>query len=241
MIPFRDENPSSTVPFVTRGLVAVNVVLFAFEVWLGEDLNPFLQRAAVIPNLYVGSDLAFQVSDLARSFGPGLSARLGVSMFLHGGWMHLIGNMLYLWIFGDNIEDRFGHARFLAFYLACGVLASWAHILSDPASALPSIGASGAIAGVLGAYVTFFPRARVVTLLPLGLFSRMVKVPALWFLGFWFATQFLSGLLEPAVKAAGAGGVAWWAHIGGFACGLLVAFAVGPAGSPNPRRPRRRP
>jgi membrane associated rhomboid family serine protease len=229
MIPFRDENPSRTVPIVTRGLVALNVAFFGFELWLGQDLGGFIQNAAIVPSLVAGRDLAVQPADFVRSLAPDLLFRFVVSMFLHGGLMHLAGNMLYLWIFGDNIEDRFGHGWFLAFYLLCGGVATWAHILSAPSSNLPSIGASGAIAGVLGAYLMFFPRAQVVTLLPLGFFSRIVKIPAVWFLGFWFLTQFLSGVLEPGAASVGGGGVAWWAHIGGFACGLLIAALAGPA------------
>ncbi len=229
MIPFRDENPSRTVPWVTRGLVALNIALFAFELWLGQDLERFIQNAAVVPSLVAGGDLALEPSDFVRSLAPNQLFRFVVSMFLHGGLMHLLGNMLYLWVFGDNVEDRFGHGWFLGFYLLCGSVASWAHILSAPSSALPSIGASGAIAGVLGAYVMFFPRARVMTFLPLGFFYRIVKVPAVWFLGFWFLTQFLSGALAPATAAAAGGGVAWWAHVGGFACGLLIAAVAGPA------------
>ena len=143
-------------------------------------------------------------------------------MFLHGGWAHLLGNMLYLWIFGDNVEDRLGHFRYLVFYLLCGWTASYAHIWSQPASSVPSIGASGAIAGVLGAYITLYPRARVVTLLPLGLFSQLVRLPAAVFLGLWFVQQFLLGAFDLAGPEGKGGGVAWWAHIGGFAAGFVL-------------------
>lgn len=226
MIPFRDENPSSTTPYVTRALVALNVVLFAYELWLGQALPGFIQRAAVVPELYTGADLAFQPVDLAKTFAPDLLSRFIVAMFLHGGFMHLIGNMLYLWIFGDNVEDRLGHVKFLFFYLVAGGVASWAHIASDPGSKIPSLGASGAIAGVLGVYLVLYPRARVLALLPLGFFSQLVKIPALWFLGFWFLQQSFSGVWDLRARTAQTGGVAWWAHIGGFVVGVLVGAVL---------------
>ena len=157
-------------------------------------------------------------------------------MFLHGGWAHLLGNMLYLWIFGDNVEDRMGHPRYLVFYLLCGWSASYAHIAAAPTSPLPALGASGAIAGVLGAYITLYPRARVVTLLPLGFFATLVQVPAYVFLGLWFVQQFLYGTLSVARTAQTEGGVAWWAHIGGFAAGFLLVWIF----QTRPRAPRRR-
>jgi membrane associated rhomboid family serine protease len=143
-------------------------------------------------------------------------------MFLHGGFLHILGNMLYLWIFGDNVEDRMGHLRYLVFYLLCGWAASYAHVWSDPASRLPSIGASGAIAGVLGAYLVLYPRAKVVTLIPLGFFTEIVRIPAFLVLAFWFLQQFVAGALSLSARTAQSGGVAWWAHIGGFATGLLL-------------------
>src|SRR5262249_33472363 len=147
-------------------------------------------------------------------------------MFLHAGWLHLIGNMLYLWIFGDNVEDRLGHFRYVFFYLICGWVASYAHIWADPTSRLPSLGASGAIAGVLGAYIPLYPQARVVTFLPLGFFSQLIQIPAYFFLGFWFLQQFLYGALTLSVRTQQSGGVAWWAHIGGFAAGFLLVWIL---------------
>ena len=140
------------------------------------------------------------------------------SMFLHGGWLHLIGNMLYLWIFGNNIEDAMGHVRYLIFYLVCGVAASFSHILSDAQSVIPSIGASGAISGVLGAYLLLYPRAKVLVLVPLGFFTQLMHIPASIVLGLWFLLQ----LLSSAMSGGQGGGVAWWAHIGGFVAGVLL-------------------
>jgi membrane associated rhomboid family serine protease len=146
-------------------------------------------------------------------------------MFIHGGWGHLIGNMWYLWIFGDNVEDRFGHARYLLFYLAAGIVAALVQYATNPASSLPTVGASGAIAGVLGAYAVAFPRARIVTLVPLFIFIQIMSLPALLVLGLWFVFQFFSGTL--ALAGAVGGGIAFWAHIGGFAFGALAMLVLG--------------
>jgi membrane associated rhomboid family serine protease len=237
VIPLRDDVPSRTVPFVNYGLIAASAAFFLAELGMGADLGRFLSRAAVIPSLYTGKDAALGAGEiLATSLNPALGGRVLVAMFLHGGWAHFLGNMLYLWIFGDNVEDRLGHFRYLVFYLLCGFSASYAHIWSDPASRIPSIGASGAIAGVLGAYLTLYPRARVVTLLPLGLFTQLVQVPAVVFLGFWFLQQFLFGALALAGPAPATGGVAWWAHIGGFAAGLLLVWVFQRGGRRPPGR-----
>jgi len=151
------------------------------------------------------------------------------SMFLHGGWFHLGGNMLYLWIFGDNVEDRMGHVGFLIFYVIAGIAAVMTHILLDPNSSVPLVGASGAIAGVLGAYLVLFPRARILSLIPFGFFSRFVHVPAIYFLPIWFVLQLISGL--GSMVAGQAEGIAWWAHVGGFVAGMVLAFVFA-------RRPR---
>ena len=143
-------------------------------------------------------------------------------MFLHGGWFHVGGNMLYLWIFGDNVEDRLGHVRFLFFYLLCGVAAGIAHIFTNPHSSAPTIGASGAIAGVLGAYFFLYPRAKVLTLLPLGIYFQIIELPAFFFLGFWLLIQSISGVASLAVRGEVTGGIAWWAHIGGFVAGAAL-------------------
>jgi len=233
VIPLRDDVPSRTTPYVNYTLIALNVAFFALELGIGAGLEPFVFRAAVVPAAFSGPDHVFAANDLARSLlDGGLRSRLLVSMFLHGGWMHLIGNMMFLWIFGDNVEDRCGHFRYVVFYLACGTAATWGHIWSDPASRVPSLGASGAIAGVLGAYLLLYPHARVVTLLPLGFFSQIVQVPAVFFLGFWFLQQFFFGVAEFTADAGG-GGVAWWAHIGGFVAGLALVKLLA-----RPERPR---
>jgi len=147
-------------------------------------------------------------------------------MFIHGGWEHIIGNMLYLYIFGDNVEDALGHFRYLLFYLLCGIAASWAHILFNPHSIIPTVGASGAVAGVLGAYLLLYPRAGVLTLIPLGFFIRIVRIPAVFVLGFWIILQLLFGVISPPLPGEQSGGVAWFAHIGGFFAGMLLAKAL---------------
>jgi membrane associated rhomboid family serine protease len=223
LIPLRDDVPSRTFPIVNLALIALNVVAFVMELGMGQKLDRFFYQAAVIPVLYTGPDRSLgPVEAIVTTLNPDLGGRVVLSMFLHGGWLHIAGNMLYLWIFGDNVEDRMGHLRYLIFYLLCGWSASYAHIWSAPGSKVPSIGASGAIAGVLGAYITLFPHARVVTLLPLGLFTQVVAIPAVFFLAFWFLQQFLAGALTLAASSAQTGGVAWWAHIGGFAAGFVL-------------------
>jgi membrane associated rhomboid family serine protease len=235
VIPIRDDVPSRTFPIVNIGLIVVNVLFFLMELGMGERLQGFLFQAAVIPALYTGPDRSLSPLELfLTSVSPDLGGRVALSMFLHGGFAHLLGNMLYLWIFGDNVEDRMGHLRYLFFYFACGWVASYAHIWAEPASRTPSIGASGAIAGVLGAYMSLYPRARVVAVIPLGFFFPLVQLPALFFLGIWFLQQFLVGTLSLAVQTAETGGVAWWAHIGGFAAGVALVFLL-------QRRERRPP
>jgi hypothetical protein len=227
VIPLRDDNPAATVPVVLRTLIALNVVVFIYEVLLGPELRPFLFDWGFVPEKLT---LALKYGDV-----PLLSAALPVltSMFLHGGWPHLIGNMWYLWIFGDNVEDALGHARFLVFYLACGVVAALIQYLTMPFARVPTVGASGAIAAVLGAYIGAFPRARVFTLLPLFPFIQVVPLPAFLVLGLWFLFQFVLGL--GALHATGSGGIAFWAHIGGFVAGLVVMRVLLAA-----RRPRSR-
>ena len=237
MIPLKDDVAARTFPFVNIALIALNAVAFAMELGMGEGIVRFMDRAAVVPVLYTGTDRALGPLDaVVTSFDPDLGRRVLVSMFLHGGWAHILGNMLYLWIFGDNVEDRLGHFKYLVFYLLCGWTASYAHIWSQPVSSIPSIGASGAIAGVLGAYITLYPRARVVTLLPLGLFTQLVRLPAALFLGLWFVQQFLLGAFDLVAPGGEGGGIAWWAHIGGFAAGfVLVRLFRKPRRGPPPR------
>lgn len=245
MLPLRDDLRPRTVPVVTLTLVALNVIAFVIELAAGARLDRLLSRAAVVPFLYTGADRALSSAEvIATTLQPDLGLRLVYSLFLHGGWMHIMGNLLYLWIFGDDVEDRLGHARYLVFYLACGWVATYAQIWSTPASHLPAIGASGAIAGVLGAYLALHPGSRVLTLLPLALFTSLVRIPAYFFLGFWFAQQFLAGILSLSNQAAQTvhtGGVAWWAHIGGFVAGVTLAHALKRRRSATraAKRPRR--
>jgi len=209
MIPLKDDLRSSTRPFVTYLILAVNIAVFLYETSLGRNVNDFIFRFGAIPR------------DLFHPAGPAIYLTLVSSMFIHAGFMHILGNMLFLWVFADNVEDRIGHVKFLLFYLACGIAGSLLHSLTSPASAVPMVGASGAISGVLGAYILFYPRARVMALIPLGIFMRMTYLPSIVFLGFWFLYQLLLGLLT---VGAGGGGVAYFAHIGGFAAGILIAL-----------------
>jgi membrane associated rhomboid family serine protease len=200
---------------VTWGFIGLNVLMFLYQISLGPRQGRlFVYEYGAIPAVIFGSQ---SLPDALAAIPPQLS--LITSMFLHGGWLHLIGNMWYLWIFGDNIEAALGHVRYVIFYFVCGILASVSHVLSDPASVIPSIGASGAISGVLGAYALIYPRAQVLVLVPLGFFTRLMYIPAWFVLGFWFILQLLSGSLG---GAQGGGGVAFWAHIGGFVAGLLL-------------------
>ena len=220
MIPLRDDVPSRTTPVVTVTLILINVVVFLYELMLGRELGLFFRQFAVTPALYFG----VPAGGIAPVQAADLAMPLLTSMFLHGGWMHLIGNMVYLWIFGDNVEDRMGHGRYVVFYLLCGGAASAAHIWSNPSSTIPSLGASGAIAGVLGGYLLLYPKARVVVLIPISFFLHTMEVPALLFLGFWFVQQLFSGALSLGAASAQTGGVAWWAHIGGFVAGFALVY-----------------
>ena len=234
MIPLRDDIPSRTVPVINVTLIVVNVLFFLMELGMGPRLQRFLFHAAVVPVLFSGRDHVLSLPEVIRtSVSPDLGVRVLLSMFLHGGWVHILGNMLYLWIFGDNVEDRMGHFRYLAFYLLCGWTATYAHIWAEPVSRMPSIGASGAIAGVLGAYIALYPKARIVTIVPLGIFFPLVQFPAVLFIGFWFLQQFLAGGLALVARTAETGGVAWWAHVGGFLAGVLLVGLF--------QSPRRRP
>lgn len=218
MIPLRDDLPTRTTPVVTVGLIVVNVIVFMYEASLGPAAEGFIFSFGAIPaNLVHG----------LKGGAPSILAASSVltSMFLHGGFMHLAGNMLYLWIFGNNIEDVMGHARFIFFYLICGVLAAYAHAFTDPNSHIPMVGASGAISGVLGAYLVLFPHAKVLTLVPIGFFIQIIHVPAVLVLGIWFLVQFFSGIIGFSGFAGGqGGGIAWFAHIGGFLAGILLIY-----------------
>ncbi len=230
MIPLRDENPTNTTPFVNYALVGINVAVFVYQTFLLVDVgseasNAFVQKLAVTPSLLL--------SPSAWSQMP-IPAPLTIltSMFVHGGIMHLLGNLLYLWVFGDNIEDALGHLNYLMFYLACGMGAAIAQVMIEPGSTIPMVGASGAIAGVLGAYLVLHPQAQVLTLVFLVIFVRIMYLPAALLLGIWFAIQIFSAF------AGGGGGVAWYAHIGGFLVGVLLVstFLGGSGGGGRPQR-----
>jgi len=217
MIPFRDNIPSRSFPLITVFIIVVNVLVFLYELALGPHLEPFLFRYGVVPAaVFAWAESRVPVSAVA------VAVPFFTSMFLHGGWLHLIGNMWYLWIFGDNVEDRLGHFTFLVFYLLCGVGAGIVHTILNFNTTVPSIGASGAIAGVLGAYVVSYPGARVLTLVPIFIFVQIIEIPALIVLGFWFIMQFFYGAASLAAATANTGGVAWWAHVGGFLIGMIL-------------------
>jgi len=233
MIPLKDDVPSSSVPVVTIGIIVVNVLVFLYQLSLGATGEPGATQAAeqfvfefgAIPCRLTG---ACNVPDTF----PHPAVTVLTSMFLHGGIFHIGGNMLYLWIFGDNIEDTLGHGRFLVFYVLSGVAAAVGQAVVNPASGVPMVGASGAISGVLGAYLLQFPYARILTLIMFAFFIRFVYIPAIFVLGFWIVVQFLSGLLTYSLAAGHeTGGVAWFAHIGGFLAGMALLFVLRPRDS----------
>lgn len=231
MIPLRDDNPTTTKPVVTIALIVLCVVAFLFQGSSSSGLDDVTAGLSMVPARVNGdSDVVLRLPTMAgrierielpSAWVPEWLTML-TCIFLHGSWLHLLGNVWILWIFGDNVEDRFGRLRYLLLYLGTGVLASLSHYLSEPHSALPTVGASGAIAGVMGAYLLLYPHARVLTLIPLGFLLHMTVVPAFVFLLLWFALQVVQGLFT--LGNGGTGGVAWWAHIGGFVAG--VAFAL---------------
>jgi membrane associated rhomboid family serine protease len=213
MIPIRDTIRARRFPIVNTLLIILNVMVFFLEASLGSRiLNRLIFTFGLVPVRFWA--------------GTGLSHWLPIftSMFLHGSWLHVISNMLALYIFGDNVEDRMGSLRYLVFYFLGGTLAALAHLWAYPTSQLPTVGASGAIAAVLGAYLVLYPRARVITLVPLLLFFPIIEVPAIVYLGFWFLVQLLSGTSALAANTFQGGGVAWWAHIGGFLAGMLLVW-----------------
>jgi rhomboid family protein len=211
VIPLRDINPTERLAIVTIVLIVLNTVVFAYELTLGSvSSDVFVESFAIVPaRLFSRGPAAGAVPAIATLF---------TSMFLHGGFLHLAGNMLYLWIFGNNVEDSMGRGRFLLFYTLCGCIAAYAHAFANRDSMTPMIGASGAVSGVLGAYLLLYPRARVMTLVFFGFIVRTVQIPAMVVLGFWFVLQFLNALLS----SGAAGGVAWYAHVAGFIAGLLL-------------------
>ncbi len=215
MIPIQDNVPRRCPPLMTWAIIAVNSIIFFIEIHLP---RPVLQKVfytfGLIPNHYTHGAWLYTLSN-GLGFWPFFTC-----MFLHGGWIHIIGNMWTLWIFGDNVEDEMGHFKFLLFYLLCGIVAGVVEVITLPNSPLPMIGASGAIAGVMGAYYVLFPRARIIILLPIFIFPFFFELPAFFYLAFWFFEQVFTGTLALSAKAFA--GIAWWAHIGGFVFGMLT-------------------
>jgi membrane associated rhomboid family serine protease len=220
MFPIGDEpGPRHSFPIVMVTLLALNILVFFYELSLPQPAREvFFLQAGLIPR-----ELVTGLDQRPFSLVPAW-ATIFTSMFLHGDLFHIAGNMLFLWIFGDNVEDRLGHVRFLLFYLLCGVLAALAQVAINPGSRLPMVGASGAIAGVLGAYLVLFPHSQIRTLLVLGFFVTVSRVPAIVLIGIWILTQFWTGFASLGVETARSGGVAYWAHIGGFVAGLVLVF-----------------
>jgi membrane associated rhomboid family serine protease len=210
MIPLRDENPTKTFSFVTIAFIAINVAVFVHQLLLPDAaaFKSFFARFALVP------------AQVTARLDWHTGSTVITSMFMHGGWLHIIGNMLYLWVFGNNIEDSTGHVRFCCFYLLCGIAAAAAQVFISADSNIPMVGASGAVSGVLGAYLILYPRARVLMLIPIWIFIRIVHVRAMYVIGFWFILQAVNGWL--AMSQTDSGGVAWWAHIGGFLAGILL-------------------
>jgi membrane associated rhomboid family serine protease len=228
MFPLKDNNRTQTRPYFTKLFSAINVVVFIYELTLGDHVEGFVAAWGAIPYEIV------HFEDLVGPAGGGFNHAAGPSflpltllssMFMHGSIMHIFGNMLYLWIFGNNVEDILGHAKYFFFYIVCGLLAGFSHILFNPNSTVPTVGASGAVAGVLGAYMVMYPRARVLSLVFLGIFVRLMEIPAAVLLVLWFVMQSLQGFLSLGVKEM-SGGVAWFAHIGGFVSGALLSFML---------------
>ena len=225
MIPLRDSTPSGAVPYVTIFIIILNSLVFLYEMSLGPQLEQFLSAYGLTPIKVTES------SRFSGGFWHNAVAPMFVSLFMHGGLLHIVGNMWFLWIFGDNIEDRLGHGKFFFFYLLCGIGATLIHVVFHPHSNIPTIGASGAISGVLGAYLVTYPHARVYTLLIIVVLIRFVEIPAFVFLLIWIGFQFVSGASEFGV-AQDTAGVAYWAHIGGFFVGILLLWIM-------PKNPER--
>lgn len=229
MFPIHDTEPSRRPPVAVYWLIGVNVTLFLLQGSLDERaLHLWVEGLGLVPA---------RLSGVLEQPGPAALAALPLlsSQFLHGGWLHLVGNLWMLHLFGDNVEDRMGSKRFLVFYLSCGLVAGLVHVFSDPASAVPTIGASGAVAGVMGAYLLLFPRSRIIVLVPILFYPLFFQVSALLFLGVWFAIQYFSGFSSSLLGGETIGGVAYWAHVGGFLAGMLLVWAF-----LKPRAERRR-
>ncbi len=258
MIPLRDNIPTRIFPFANYTMIAICALVFFAQLSTPPDQPSLVEKYGMIPARVSHPDEPVTIDvAIERQMTPQGPKEVVISrpaapspvpavltvltcIFLHGGWMHFLGNMWFLHIFGDNVEDRFGHFGYVIFYLACGAAASIAHYASGPNSPVPTIGASGAIAGVMGAYFVSYPKAHVVTLLPLFVFWQILVLPAPLFLGIWFAIQFFQGTMS-AVTTAEAIGVAWWAHIGGFAVGVVAAWLLGKVHLLRPRNTAIRP
>ena len=211
MIPLRDINPSRNFPVVNSALIGINVVVFLLQMSLGNEMDRFIYTYGLVPARY-------SISHVSAYFTPFQQVFSFISfMFIHGGFLHLLGNMWSLYIFGDNVEDRLGPFRYLLFYLLCGLASGLSHLFLNMNSTIPTIGASGAISGVMGAYLILHPRSKILTLIPILIFPWFVEIPAFFFIGFWFVLQ----LLNAAGSHGGGGGIAWWAHIGGFLFGIV--------------------
>jgi membrane associated rhomboid family serine protease len=226
VVPLKDNNPTQITPYVTYALIIANILIFIYEISLSpQALNEFFRLAAVVPR-----ELSLSFAGVSVNQPIPEWVTLITAQFLHGGFLHLAGNMLFLWIFGNNVEDKLGHFKYLVFYLACGVLASLTQWFFTQNSNIPSLGASGAIAGVMGAYIIRFPRAEILTVLPLGILFPTIWIPAYFFLGFWFLQQAFYGFasLETTTDIAReSGGIAYWAHAGGFVFGVILAPLFG--------------
>ena len=255
MFPLRDNIPSRTVPVVNYVLIAVCIAVFLLQRVQGTNESRFVERLGMVPARVLDPHETLRVpsaEEVDTPFGPRIRETvhtvapaavpnwltLLTCIFLHGGWLHLLGNLWFLWIFGDNVEDRLGHGRYVAFYLLCGVGASAVHLLTNADSPIPTLGASGAIAGVMGAYFVLYPRAQVLTLVPLIFFFDVWVLPAPAFLGVWFLFQLVSGSFALGGEAAG---VAWWAHVGGFAVGIAIVLLLKGLGLTRPAVPLVRP
>ena len=218
MFPLKDDIPSRHFPLVTLWLVIVNILSFIYQLSLGPELEGFILAHGFVP-------ARFAAGQAENAMFLGRYLPVFSSMFLHGGLLHIFSNLWMLWIFGDNVEDRMGKGRYLLFYLLCGAAAAFAQFWANPQAQAPMIGASGAIAGVLGAYFLLYPRARILTFIPIFIFFYLVEIPAYFFIGFWFLVQFLQGAAQQAAAGRLAeGGVAWWAHVGGFVAGVVLLY-----------------
>ena len=221
-IPLTDHIRRRSFWFITLAIIVTNIWIFFIELSYGRDINRLIFFFGIVPARYITRH------GLANLTFGGLLIPTFISMFLHGGWLHLLGNMLFLFVFGRSVEDRFGHIKFLCLYFLSGLAGATLHIVLNAGSRIPTIGASGAIAGVLGAYFVSFPRARITTLIPLIFFFWTIELPAILLLGYWFFIQFFTGYQMLAIQSATGSGVAWWAHVGGFLVGMLLAAAFQP-------------